>query len=83
LSTSLISSVHTVKVISSMDLDLDKATQSNYYEIFTERVDIDWKVDFDTQTISGSIDHTLSVKKDDVRELMFVILLYPPCLVHD
>jgi leukotriene-A4 hydrolase len=63
--------------------DHDPATQSNYWDIFTEHVDIVWKVDFDTRTVSGSIDHRLSVERDDVSEVMSVLFSTFPVPFYD
>ena len=50
----------------------DPTTQSNYLEIVTEHVLFSWTVDFKTKIIEGSALHDLTVKKDDVREVMYV-----------
>ncbi|KAF5377203.1 hypothetical protein D9615_006474 [Tricholomella constricta] len=49
----------------------DPATQSNYLQIATEHVALDWTLDFDSQLISGSATHHLLVKEDDVKEVIF------------
>ncbi|KAH0838779.1 hypothetical protein J3R83DRAFT_7155 [Lanmaoa asiatica] len=50
----------------------DPTTQSNYDAIATTDVDLDWRVDFDTQTISGSAVHRLTVlAKDGVDRVIF------------
>lgn len=48
----------------------DPTTQSNYLQVTTEHVLFDWKVDFETQIISGSATHTLRVKEDGISEVM-------------
>lgn len=54
----------------------DPTTQSNYDAIATTDVELDWRIDFDTQTISGSVIHRLSVLADDgVDEVMYVVTL--------
>jgi hypothetical protein len=74
LSNSFISSVPTAKVMSLIqDTDPDLSTQSNYGDIPTTSVILDWTVDFDTKTINGSIELNLTVKKDGLSELMFVV----------
>ncbi|KAG6829889.1 hypothetical protein H0H92_003022, partial [Tricholoma furcatifolium] len=49
----------------------DPTTQSNYLQIATEHISLDWTLDFDAQIISGSITHHLLVKEDGVREVIF------------
>ncbi|KAI9453943.1 peptidase family M1-domain-containing protein [Boletus coccyginus] len=43
----------------------DPTTQSNYDVIATTDVELDWRVDFDIQTISGSALHRLKVLAED------------------
>lgn len=43
----------------------DPTTQSNYEAIATTDLELDWRVDFDTQTISGSAVHRLRVLSED------------------
>ncbi|KAG9310384.1 peptidase family M1-domain-containing protein [Chiua virens] len=43
----------------------DPTTQSNYHAIATTDVDLEWRVDFDTQTILGSVIHRLKVLAED------------------
>lgn len=57
----------------TMTADLDPTTQSNYKQVFTENVSFDWTVDFESRTISGNATHTLRVKEDGPKEVMFVI----------
>lgn len=53
-----------------MSLDQDMCTQANYGEIASEHVDFDWTVDFVESIISGSVTHTLNVKKENVKEVV-------------
>ena len=48
----------------------DPTTQSNYLEISSQHVTLDWQVDFTLQVISGSATHDLIVGKDGVEEVM-------------
>ncbi|KAF8639401.1 hypothetical protein AX17_001526 [Amanita inopinata Kibby_2008] len=49
----------------------DPTTQSNYLEIVSEHISFDWRLDFETKTISGSATHKLKVIEDGVREVIF------------
>ncbi|GLB36698.1 putative leukotriene A4 hydrolase, C-terminal [Lyophyllum shimeji] len=49
----------------------DPTTQSNYLQIATERLSLDWTLDFDAELISGSATHHLLAKADDVKEVIF------------
>ncbi len=55
-----------------MTLPADPTTQTNWQEVASEHVDFDWAVDFDKQTLCGSVTHTLVWKKADVREVTYV-----------
>lgn len=53
----------------------DPTTQSNYDAIATIDIELDWRVDFDAQTISGSVIHRLKVlAQDGVDKVMYVHL---------
>lgn len=52
----------------------DPTTQSNYLQIPSQSLHLEWKVDFENNHISGSITHDLIVEEDDVSELMCVCL---------
>ena len=55
----------------------DPTTQSNYDAIATTDVELDWRTDFDTQTISGSAIHRLKVLAEDgVDEVMYVVFFF-------
>jgi len=54
-----------------MSLELDLTTQANYTEIASEHVDLDWTIDFTQSIISGSATHTLTVRKENVKEVVF------------
>ncbi|KAI5118515.1 hypothetical protein M0805_007684 [Coniferiporia weirii] len=49
----------------------DPTTQSNYHSVPTEHVHFDWTVDFVEKVISGSATHTLLVKDDTIKEVIF------------
>ncbi|KAG6919450.1 hypothetical protein DXG01_005709 [Tephrocybe rancida] len=49
----------------------DPTTQSNYLQIASEHVSLDWFLDFETQIISGSATHHLVVKEDGVKNVVF------------
>ncbi|TEB26297.1 leukotriene-A4 hydrolase [Coprinellus micaceus] len=51
--------------------DLDPTTQSNYNQVYTEHVSFNWTVDFESQTISGNATHTLKIKEDEPKEVIF------------
>ena len=57
---------------SDLELPYDPSTQANWQEVASEHVDFDWTVDFAKQTISGSATHLVRVKKDDVKEVVYV-----------
>lgn len=49
----------------------DPTTQSNYLQIASEHVSLDWIVDFDQCVITGSAVHHLLVKEIDVNQVVF------------
>ena len=51
--------------------DKDPTSQSNYTQIATTHVSLDWTVDFEKRCIHGSATHQL-VAKEDVSEVMYV-----------
>ena len=50
----------------------DPATQSNYLEIATDRIDFEWNVDLEANVLGGSATHTLIVKEEAVSQVMCV-----------
>jgi leukotriene-A4 hydrolase len=48
----------------------DPTTQSNYLDIYTTHISLDWLVDFDKKIISGSATHKLAVASSSVNEVM-------------
>lgn len=48
----------------------DPTTQSNYLQIVTEHLSLDWTLDFDARLVSGSAVHHFIVKEDGVKEAM-------------
>ncbi|TFK71738.1 hypothetical protein BDN72DRAFT_793498 [Pluteus cervinus] len=51
--------------------DSDPTTQSNYKQIFTKNIELEWVLDFDRKVISGSATHTLEVKDPSTNEVIF------------
>ncbi|KAL4071200.1 peptidase family M1-domain-containing protein [Scleroderma yunnanense] len=49
---------------------LDPTTQSNYLDIATRHLSLEWTVDFAVQTISGKAVYELEVRKEGVREVI-------------
>ena len=54
----------------TMTIERDPSTQSNFYEVETKNVAFDWEVDFDSKTIKGAAAYSLQVKKDGVAEVV-------------
>ncbi|KAG5642560.1 hypothetical protein DXG03_002547 [Asterophora parasitica] len=52
-------------------MSTDPTTQSNYLQIATEHLALEWTLDFEAELISGSATHHLLVKEDDVKEVVF------------
>lgn len=48
----------------------DPTTQSNYLDVYTTHVSLDWLVNFDNETISGSATHKLTVASPHAKEVM-------------
>lgn len=48
----------------------DPTTQSNYLDVYTTHISLDWLVDFDKKIISGSATHKLTVGSSAVKEVM-------------
>lgn len=48
----------------------DPTTQSNYLEIASESISFDWKLDFEKQTVSGTVTHSLRANEDGVQDVM-------------
>ncbi|KAI0075897.1 hypothetical protein K474DRAFT_1663655 [Panus rudis PR-1116 ss-1] len=49
----------------------DPASQSNFLQVASEHVDLFWTIDFEAKRIGGSVRHTLVVKEDGVKEVIF------------
>ncbi len=58
---------------SDLELPYDPSTQANWQDVASEHVDFDWTIDLVKKTISGSATHLLRVKKDNVKEVMYVL----------
>jgi len=48
----------------------DPTTQSNYLDVYTTHISLDWLVDFEKKNISGSATHKLTVASSGVEEVM-------------
>lgn len=48
----------------------DPTTQSNYVDVCTTHISLDWHVDFDKEIISGSAAYELTVVTSGVKEVM-------------
>ena len=48
----------------------DPTTQSNYLDVYTTHISLDWHVDFDKKIISGSATHRLIVASPGVKHAM-------------
>jgi len=48
----------------------DPTTQSNYLDVYTTHISLDWLVDFDKKIISGSAIHKLTIASSVVKEVM-------------
>lgn len=55
------------------NLNADPTTRANYLQIASTHVAFDWHVDFDRRIIQGSATHSLTVQKDAVQEVMYVV----------
>lgn len=60
-------------VPSTMTLPEDQSSQANFLEIASEHVHFIWNINFSNKTLSGSAIHTLTVKKDEPKELVYVV----------
>ncbi|KIM63388.1 hypothetical protein SCLCIDRAFT_756607 [Scleroderma citrinum Foug A] len=49
----------------------DPTTQSNYLDIATRHLSLEWMVDFEAQTISGKAVYELEVRREGVHEVIF------------
>ena len=64
----------------------DPTTQSNYLDITTRNLSLEWEVDFEMQLIAGKAVYELEVKKEGVREVMCVFALVASLVtlrIHD
>lgn len=57
-----------------MTVDIDPITQTNYTQIATTHVHLDWTVDFEAKRIVGNAIHTFDVKEDGLKEVMYVLI---------
>ena len=46
----------------------DQTTQSNYRDISTKHIAMDWSIDFKAKTVSGTVTHTMIARKDGVKQ---------------
>lgn len=49
----------------------DPTSQSNYRQISTKHLSLDWSIDFHEKVIKGSITHELTVHTNDLKEVIF------------
>ena len=49
----------------------DPTSQANFLQATSQHIDFDWTVDFDAKTISGSATHTVVIKEDYLKEVMY------------
>ncbi|KAH8825130.1 peptidase family M1-domain-containing protein [Flagelloscypha sp. PMI_526] len=54
---------------------LDPTTQSNYTQVISKHIHLDWKVDYDALIISGTAVHDLEAVANDVNLVVFDISL--------
>ncbi|KAI0742559.1 metalloprotease [Daedaleopsis nitida] len=55
----------------SNKLPYDPSTQSNWQEVASEHIDLDWSIDFEQKAISGSATHVVRLKIDNAEEVIF------------
>ncbi|KAF7969825.1 hypothetical protein HWV62_25876, partial [Athelia sp. TMB] len=48
----------------------DPTSQSNYLQVASEHIQLDWNVDYETRVISGFATHTMNVKEDGVEDII-------------
>ena len=48
----------------------DPTTHSNYSDVYTTHISLDWHIDFDQKIISGSATHKLTVVSPGVKDVM-------------
>ena len=60
----------------------DPTTQSNYFQIATDHVSLDWLVDFDASIIKGSATHDLIARVDNVQEVMSVSIVLALAVIN-
>ena len=53
----------------------DPTSQANFLQIASEHIHFDWNIDFNAKAILGSATHTLLVKEDDIKDVMYVCLV--------
>ncbi|EKM60600.1 uncharacterized protein PHACADRAFT_246632 [Phanerochaete carnosa HHB-10118-sp] len=49
----------------------DPTSQANFLEIASEHIDFVWHLDFEAKAVAGAATHTLLVKQDGVRHVVF------------
>ena len=53
----------------------DPTSQANFLQATSQHIDFDWTVDFDAKVISGSATHTVVIKEDGLKEVMYAFYL--------
>lgn len=50
----------------------DPTTQSNYLQVHTTNVDLNWSLDFENQIVEGTATHTVLAQEAGVEEVMYM-----------
>lgn len=50
----------------------DPTTQSNYLDILTHHIVLQWSIDLEARTVSGTAIHDMEVKSQAIGEIMYV-----------
>ena len=48
----------------------DPTTQSNYLDVYTTHISLDWTIDFNEKVLSGSATHKLAIASSTAEEVM-------------
>ena len=52
----------------------DPTSQANFLHVVSTHIHFDWNIDFAAKVIKGSATHTLLVKEDGIKEVVWVPL---------
>jgi len=50
----------------------DPTTQSNYLQVYTTNVDLNWTLDFGSQIVEGTATHAILAREAGVEEVMYI-----------